>query len=395
MHAANGLLATSSLQTARLRLNAQTRKKMDRHCGELGVDVIDELGAVSATLLHADSLRKTYGRAARFKLETTEYMKPQETWGRMPAKILCGDFYQLPPVPASSSLLAPLKGQTYEHVQGRKLLADIEHVVDFVQMQRFTDPLQVQVLEAMRTPGGKTISEESWNAIVATEVGSNGSALQPSGVDQRLRQARGWYESAYEWRIVSFAMQSQTRIDAHDAGRILFYIQAADRPAVQLCRSDFDEMRAEPNLSKTQKLAGLLPVYIGMEMVLTESILPPRKVRGSACTVVGLELHPREPPLAGRESIATHGCVLLKFTPKCVYVRFDGHTDVHLQAPTLGAPQPDVLDLKGVLAIHPVARSWKLKSPGMKHPVQVDRTQGSENTHGHHPSPYPHSIKCF
>ena len=61
------------------------------------------------------------------------------------------DLYQLPPVPQSASLLAPTKKQTYEHQQGRKLLANMEYVVDFVQMQRFDDKLQVEVLEAMRT----------------------------------------------------------------------------------------------------------------------------------------------------------------------------------------------------------------------------------------------------
>ena len=168
LHASNGLLMTDSLQTVRLRLNAQTQKKMLRLTGTLGVDVIDELGCVSGSLLHADALRKTYGRSLRHDLQTTAYMKPQETWGRMAAKLLCGDFYQLPPVPASASLLAPTKGQTYEHQQGRKLLADMEYVVDFVQMQRFNDALQVEVLEAMRTPGGKAISEASWQAIVKT-----------------------------------------------------------------------------------------------------------------------------------------------------------------------------------------------------------------------------------
>ena len=129
LHSCNGLLMTDSLQTARLRLNAQTQKKMDRLVGETGIDVIDELGCVSGTLVHADALRKTYGRSLRYNLDTTQYMKPQETWGRMAAKLLCGDFYQLLPVPASSSLLAPTTGQTYEHQQGRKILADMEYVV--------------------------------------------------------------------------------------------------------------------------------------------------------------------------------------------------------------------------------------------------------------------------
>ena len=105
LHAANGLLLTDSLQTARLRLNPQTQQKMHRLVGSLGVDVIDELGTVPGDLLHADALRKTYGRCLRHNLDTTAYMKPAETWGRMPCKIVSGDFYQLPPVPATKSLL--------------------------------------------------------------------------------------------------------------------------------------------------------------------------------------------------------------------------------------------------------------------------------------------------
>ena len=83
LHSANGLLMSNSLHTARLRPNAQAQRKLDRFAGDFGVDVIDELGCVPGDLLHADALRKTYGRSRRHKLDTTRYMKPKETWGRM------------------------------------------------------------------------------------------------------------------------------------------------------------------------------------------------------------------------------------------------------------------------------------------------------------------------
>ena len=130
LYSANGLLMTDSLQTARLDLNPRIQKKMDRITGGLGVDVIDEVGALAADLLHADALRRTYGRALRHNLDPIVYMKPQETWGRMACKLLCGDFYQLPPVPASASLLDRGDNQSYEHQQGKKLLMDIEYVVE-------------------------------------------------------------------------------------------------------------------------------------------------------------------------------------------------------------------------------------------------------------------------
>ena len=378
LHASNGLLYKDSLQTARLQLNARTQKKMDRVVGDTGIDVIDELGCVSGAMLHADALRKTYGRSMRYELDSGKYMMPQETWGRMPAKIVSGDFYQLPPVPSTASLLAPPIKQTYEHQQGVKLLADMEYVIDFVQTKRFKDKRQIQVLEAMRTPGGKKISEECWQAILSTEIKSSSSASQPTAssasqptaCDQRLEKARHWYESAYEWRIVSYAMHAQARLNAKDANKILFYIPAVDKPAAHCNSSEFHEMRTEPNISKTGKFPGLLPLYIGMEVILSETILPPKYVRGTPCEVVGFELHPQEPPIQGRPSIASHGCVLLRYLPKSIYVKFKGSNDVHLQSKSANAT-----NLEGVFAIPPQSHPWTFRRSTDNTSVPVMRTQ--------------------
>ena len=378
LHAANGMLMTDSLQTAKLRLNARTQKKMDRLVGQTGIAVIDELGCVHGSLLHADALRTTYGRSLRYSLDTTKYMQPQQTWGCLPAKILCGDFYQLPPVPASASLLTPAQGQSYEQQQGRKLLADMEYVIDFVEMKRFDDPLLIQVLEAMRVPGGRKISDECWQAIEATQIkpcsdigaARGSSASQPAAWDPRLRAARKWYESAYEWRIVSYAMHTQARLNAHDDGKLLFYIPAVDRPVVRCSREEYDQMRAEPNISNTAKFPGLLPLYVDMEMILTESVLPPKYVRGSACVVAGLELHPNEPPIAGRASIAKEGCVLLHYLPKAVYVKMKDSKDIHL--PTT---EHTKAELEGLLAITPKARPWRFQASTSTSAIQVTRSQ--------------------
>ena len=294
-------------------------------------------------------------------------MKPSETWGRMPCKILSGDFYQLPPVPATASLLSAPTKQSYEHQQGRKMLMDMEYVCDFVKMQRFDDPLLVELLEAMRTPGGKNISEEAWQALKAT-------VIRTSGTDPRLSNARGWYECAYEWRIVSYAMHAHVRLNAKAAGRVLFYIPAIDVPAARMTREDYDEMRAQPNISTSAKLPGILPVFVGMEMILTESYLPPRIVRGTPVTVVDIELHPKEPPLQGRPTTASHGCVLLHFMPKGIYVRVQGCTEIFL-GPSAGAAQPGVSDLRGLLAVQPTSRQWRFKGKGMESAVSVSRTQ--------------------
>ena len=171
-------------------------------------------------------------------------------------------------------------------------------------------------------------------------------------------------------------MHAHAILNARAAGQLLFYILAVDAPSVILTKADFDEMRAHPNISTTAKLPGILSLFIGMEMILTESYLPPRLVRGTPVTVVDIELHPQELPLASRQSIADHGSVLLRFMPKCIYVRVEGCNEIFLgQAGVAGASQPGFRDLKGLLAVQPTARPWKFKGKGMGNAVSVTRTQ--------------------
>ena len=122
-------------------------------------------------------------------------------------------------------------------------------------------------------------------------------------------------------------MHAQTRLDAHDSGKVLFYVAAVDKPAAKLSRKEFDEMRAFPNVSTTGKLPGFLSFFECMEMILSESVLPPRYVRGTPCKVAGIEPHPQEHPIHSRGSIASDGCVVLYYLPKCIYVRVERSTD--------------------------------------------------------------------
>ena len=170
-------------------------------------------------------------------------------------------------------------------------------------------------------------------------------------------------------------MHAHARLNAKACGRVLYYVASIDIPAVRMSRQDFDDMRAQPNISTTAKFPGILPIYIGMEMILTESYLPPNVVRGTAVEVVDLQLHPMEANIRGRASIASHGCVVLTYMPKCIYVRLTNGCKKLFLTPEDAARQPAGLDLRGVLVVQPTMRTWQYKSKTMQAAVSASRTQ--------------------
>ena len=122
----------------------------------------------------------------------------------------------------------------------------------------------------------------------------------------------------------------------------------------------------------------LLPLFVGMVVIMTESLLPPRYVRGAPGKVVGIELHAMEPRVEGRTSIVSDGVVVLHYMPRCVYIQMEGSNELFLQAApgTAGsASQAAGPDLRGVLAITPQARPWKFKPAAGGPVIPVSRTQ--------------------
>ena len=77
-------------------------------------------------------------------------------------------------------------------------------------------------------------------------------------------------------------------MSAKHMGPALFYILAVDRPAVRLKQQDYDDMRASPSIGHTAKFPGIRPIYVGMDMILTESYVPPHLVRGTPVEVVDI-----------------------------------------------------------------------------------------------------------
>ena len=193
---------------------------MERTAVHAGAIVIDESSQLQGELNHADSLRTTYARQHKYGLNPLDYWKPTERFGRMAMLEYWGDHLQLPPVPARSSMLAPLQGTSNEHKAGANIFRNADLVFRFEKMMRFTDETLIEILEVMRTPKpGKALTNEQWQKLRATDVG----AAQPDvPID--------WYQSSYCWTVTSPASFAWARRSARETKQTLFFAQAVDQP---------------------------------------------------------------------------------------------------------------------------------------------------------------------
>ena len=212
-HAAQGLTPDNSLRTQSLALNVQTRQNMERTALRAGAVCYDECSQLQGELHHADALRTTYARQHQYQLNALEYWKATERHGRMAIISFWGDHLQLPPVPSTSSMLAPLRGTNNEHKAGTNIFRNADLIFQFHNMMRFADPLLVQILEIMRTPKpGKKLSETQWQRLCATDFG----AAQPD-------VPADWYHSSYCWSVTSTVAFACARRSAREAQHTLCF----------------------------------------------------------------------------------------------------------------------------------------------------------------------------
>jgi hypothetical protein len=120
LHSVSGMKSQDSMRTSNLHIKSdQMRKRMDANQTHARGWVHDEALQTAAPLWHAAALRTTYAREHAYKLDTRRYAQPNEIIGKISFLALCGDHLQLPPVPKSSGLLAPLENTSDE--QSRSL----------------------------------------------------------------------------------------------------------------------------------------------------------------------------------------------------------------------------------------------------------------------------------
>ena len=221
LHSVSGMTPQDSMRTSNLMIKSdRMRKRMDANQTHAGGWVHDEALQTAAPLWHAAALRTTYAREHVYKLDTRRYAQPNEIMGRISFLALCGDHLQLPPVPKSSGLLAPLHDTSDEHKAGASMFNNIHYLFEMKTMKRFNDPVLVAILEKMRRTNGAKLSAQEWQALLNTELDASEIERDPEAF---LRDTAGWYESAYLWSIVSMACYTRAKASARQHQQTLFF----------------------------------------------------------------------------------------------------------------------------------------------------------------------------
>jgi hypothetical protein len=363
MHSGQGLTPESSMRTHALALNVQTRQKLAITHVDAGALYVDEYSQLQGELNHAGALRTTYAREAKYGLNKDVYFKPQERYGRLPVVVYSGDHLQLPPVPASSSMLAPLEGTTNEHKVGAKIFRDADLVFEFQQAMRFTDQTLIDILTTMRVPGGRALTEQQWQALKNTEVNAEQPDIPAS-----------WYHCCYCWSVISLAAFMLARQSAREARQTLFYVQAVDQAKAIIPETNtpqfYEDLLRIPSIQKTRRLPPVVLFHYGMRVRLTTTIQQPFAVQDVEGTVVGFDADSADLTTKTRlrSSAASHAaefaCPLM---PRAIYVKLDD-CNLLLLPPAVCPEHPESSPTcplctsavqPGVMAIRPLPRTFK------------------------------------
>ncbi len=191
-----------------------------------GARVHDAVMQSSPPLFNAGALRSTYARARVFKLKVAKFAQPDGIFGRISFFAACGDHLQLPPVPKSSSLIAPLEGTSDEHKAGARIFANFAYHFEMHTMQRFEDPTLVAILQKMRGPKDSAkLSDAEWRGLKDTEVDVERLERDPAAFEQATA---GWFEACYLWSVAAMGSYTRATLSARQHKEILFYGQAVD-----------------------------------------------------------------------------------------------------------------------------------------------------------------------
>ena len=308
------------LSMHKLRVTDKQRRGLQREFVPKGALVNDEWSQDASMLYHGYALRSTYARAPYYNLDVSRYAERDQSFGAVAIMLDAGDELQLPPVPETASMLAPVEGRSDEHVAGVRIFKERDYVCRLTTAMRFTDDVLVRILQKMRTVGGTPLTPGEWQKLLDTEVASRAK----SGGTATLQGTELWYHAAYGWSVIAMTQVIRSRLSAKAAHATLYVVQAEDSilnmPPGDMSIDDATQLiLRHPNMNDTGRLPAVALLHLGMRVRLTVTI------EGAAVDsigiIVGIDLHPTD--AAAAETRDGEAVRLLREMPSSVLVKLD------------------------------------------------------------------------
>ncbi|CAK9053711.1 unnamed protein product [Durusdinium trenchii] len=310
--------------------------------------IFDEMSMTPPDVYHASGYRFSILRQESQQLDLEKYL--QEWFGALPIGIQLGDFLQLRPAmqkslcewvkPVNPTMDATLPDEDDESRDvsnaselGRLLFKNsLGKVVHFTGTGRFSDCTSgkqlVALLSSMRN--GTEIPDALRDALQERkfEVGSH----KTLDLKKQLLLAH-W--GGFAWEVVARLQQLRAALEAKKANKMLYLIQAIDRPTGGQALSKEQTLSALQvvNMTNTGYLIGMCPVFEGMQARITCILKEPMLTRELPVTIRQVQLHPREQGIAGDE-----GFQVLQYQPLAILVEIDDPEYRNYKVPGCDAP---------------------------------------------------------
>ena len=234
----------------------------------------------------------------------------------------------------------------------------------------FSDKTLIEILETMRTLGGRKLSPDQWQALMQTQSSAEQSADNLAA--QRIDLT--WYHVRYYWDVITMAAFLLACVSAQKAGQTLFSVRAIDQPLTVIHRAVEQDLYGEllkiPSIQTTKRLPAVVLWHQGMRVRFTTTLQQPFAVQDVEGTIVGFD--PDDKDYAAKVAVDAEHCQgehVCGFMPKAIYVKID-ECDCHFLPPApcsvhrstdhdpsclncISAVQP------GVFAVKPVSRKFQ------------------------------------
>ena len=298
-------------------LSANSRRKLQQIWKHIKYLVIDEVSMISKTFLAKLSHNITIG-----KMTDGEPISPDSFGGI--SVILCGDFFQFPPVAGgvSDTLYNPkctAKNHQEDSQAGRIIFEEFTTVVSLTEQMQVTDPVWQQFLTHLRFGQVQQKDVDMLRGLIlmrkeAAPIDFSSSNWKDAAlVTPRHAVRRLWNETALlKYGKEAHQMILECKAEESIKGE---HLTLAEKYTAYLRQVNLDSTQ------RKQDLAPILQIAIGMKVMVTQNVVTDLDItNGARGTIVDIWLHPDEPPICDLQPT-----IELKYLPPCVLVKLD-HT---------------------------------------------------------------------